>query len=132
METSSCLATAKLPGRGVGAALTLSRAVPLLLLKDGEGECLFSAVVMERNGLPAPWGSWDHSFAVRVEVVLRGTGSTGDGGGIKQTCQKCALAALTTALQTSFLAALYLRPTEEPLPDAARVAAVCSLGRGCV
>lgn len=48
------LATAKLPGRGVGAALTLSRAVPLLLLKDGEGECLFSAVVMERNGLPTP------------------------------------------------------------------------------
>lgn len=77
-------------------------------------------------------GERDHSFAVRVEVVLRGTGSTGDGGGMKQTCQKCALAALTTALQTSFLAALYLRPTEEPLPDAVRVAAVCSLGRGCV
>lgn len=115
METSSCLATAKLPGRGVGAALTLSRAVPLLLLKDGEGECLFSAVVMERNGLPTPWGSQDHGFAVRVEVMLRGMESTGDAGGMKQTCQKRALAALTTALQMSFLAALYLQPKEEPL-----------------
>lgn len=34
---------------------------------------------------------------------------------MKQTCQKCALAALTTALQMSFLAALYLQPREEPL-----------------
>lgn len=70
---------------------------------------------MERNGLPTPWGSWDHAFAVRVEVMLRGMESTGGAGGMKQTCQKCVLAAVTTALQMSFLAALYLQPTEEPL-----------------
>lgn len=34
---------------------------------------------------------------------------------MKQTCQKGAMAALTTALQMSFLTALYLQPTEEPL-----------------
>ena len=54
-----------LPGRGVEAALALSRAVSLLLLEDEEGERLFSAVVMERARLPAPWGSRDRGFTVR-------------------------------------------------------------------
>lgn len=62
-----------------------------------------------------PGGAGDHGFAIRVEVMLRGMESTGDAEGMKQTCQKCALAALTIALQMSFLAALYLQPTEEPL-----------------
>lgn len=53
-----------LPGRGVEAALALSRAVPLLLLEDEEGKLLVSAVVMERARLPAPWGSWDRSFTL--------------------------------------------------------------------
>lgn len=55
------------------------------------------------------------TMALPSVEVLKGMGSTGDAGGVRQTYQKCALAALTTALQMSFLAALYLQPVEEPL-----------------
>lgn len=114
VETSSCLATAKLLGRGVGPTLTVQSCAPTLAEGWGRRMPFFSSsdgkewpsYSLEE---PGPW------LCHQGEVMLRGMGCSGDAGGMKQTCQKCALAALTTARQMSFLAALYLQPMEEPL-----------------
>lgn len=60
METSSCLATAKLPGRGVGAALAVQSCAPALAEGWGRGMLFFSSSDAKEwpscsPGEPGPW-----------------------------------------------------------------------------